>query len=335
MARLHNEFIKFDKEIKLTPSRKEGLAKSRKAVREKIKSWFKENKPEDIQPRFWSQGSLEMNTAINPIVQSDGKRPYDLDDGVYFIRKEGDEEKYAPASYQNWIHRAVENHTSNARIKNTCVRVDFKDGHHLDLPAYYKDGKQLELAHRSEDWIDSDPLAFKNWFNEKKKGTNIERIVRILKAWKDYRQNENTHLKFPSGFALSILVANNYAGRDNIDESFRETVRNVHNSLFKVFQCLRPTTPIGENVFEDYSSTRRDDFLNNLQKLLEACDSAKDASNFKTASEHIRKQLGDRFPLGDDKEEKDKAKELADKMSAGAISPKPFARKKSERWFKH
>jgi hypothetical protein len=42
MARLHKEYNKFNKEIKLTDARKESLLKSRKSLREKIKKYFKE-----------------------------------------------------------------------------------------------------------------------------------------------------------------------------------------------------------------------------------------------------------------------------------------------------
>ena len=62
MAVLNKEFSKFDKEIKLNTSRKDALKKSRKDLRKKIKKWFKNNKESEIQPKFHSQGSFEMNT---------------------------------------------------------------------------------------------------------------------------------------------------------------------------------------------------------------------------------------------------------------------------------
>jgi len=67
MARLHKEFTQFNKELKLTVARKEGLKNSRKEIKRKIRTWFVENNPDELQPRFAGQGSFEMNTIINPI----------------------------------------------------------------------------------------------------------------------------------------------------------------------------------------------------------------------------------------------------------------------------
>ena len=86
MAVLHKEYIKFDKEIKLNNTRKESLKTSRRNIRKQIREWFKENKSKELQPKFDGQGSFEMNTTINPIVEYDEDenpmRKYDLNYGV-------------------------------------------------------------------------------------------------------------------------------------------------------------------------------------------------------------------------------------------------------------
>lgn len=54
-------------------------------------------------------------------------------------------------------------------------------------------------------------------------------------------------------------------------------------------------------------------------------DKAKDEKNFKTASEILRNnQLGERFPLGEDKDEDEKSKELDTAIGAAIITPKPY-----------
>ena len=97
MARLHKEYIDYNGKLKLTESRKKDLRKSRKAIRDKIRNWFKENKSNELQPKFKIQGSFEHNTNNNPIVEtnSDGEklRKYDLDDGIYFIEKTDENNK--------------------------------------------------------------------------------------------------------------------------------------------------------------------------------------------------------------------------------------------------
>ena len=333
MAVLNKEYIKFDKEIKLNESRKKSLRKSRTKIREQIRDWFKENKPNELQPKFSGQGSFEMNTTNNPIVVYDDNnnplRKYDLDYGVYFIEKEGEDNKRAIDTWHDWVYQSVEDYTDQKPIrKNTCVRVVFSDGHHIDLPIYYKKDGVIDLAHKSKGWITSDPKEFYEWFNnEKKDKYRLESIVRCLKAWKNYRENKNSNLKLPSGFELSILAANNYVDADNLDEAFRETIRAIDTELNKYngFKCYRPTTPDDEDLFEDYSETRKTNFLTILNSLLNDCDKAKEEKNYKKASEYLRNnQFGTRFPLGDDKDEEDKSKALFGSLASSSITPKPY-----------
>lgn len=331
MATLHKEYNKFIKIIRLTDNRKKSLKKSRKQLRKTIRNWFAEKKSDKLQPKFYSQGSFMMNTIINPI-PVDELVKYDLDDGIYFIEKPNEDNRENIDTWHNWVYESVNNHTKKETIrKKSCVRVIFADGHHIDLPIYYQldqDGTP-ELAHRKESWKDSDPKKFTEWFNEKAAGNaQLTCMVQYIKAWKNFKENKNTHLKLPSGFALTILVVNNYVEDDNDDVAFRETIRAMYNELSKIggFQCLRPTTPEGENIFADYYITAETNFLNALKNLLEDCDRANEEKNFKTASEYLRdNQFGDRFPKGEDIDEDEKARNLAKSLSSDKIKPKPYA----------
>lgn len=336
MAILHKEYNSFDDKIKLTEARKKSLRGSRKAIRTRIREWFKTNKPNEIQPKFAGQGSFEMNTAINPIPKKDpdgnSRLHYDLDYGVYFLEDAGKDTRKTPATYHQWIVDAVNGHTETTTNKATCVRVEFADGHHIDLPIYYSNQHTgnnpfFELAHTSKGWKKSDAKAFYEWFNDKKKDNKqLERMVRYLKAWKNFRETANTNLKLPSGFELTILAVNNQVKDDNDDVAFRKTVAAMYKKLddWFGFECLRPTTPKGEDLFSDYSSTRKSDFLTNLKALKEACEAADTELNMKKASEILQKQFGDRFPTGEDKTAQEKADDLKKQIGAAAIPPKPF-----------
>lgn len=331
MAVLHKEFINYNKELKLTSTRKESLETSRKELRKKIRKWFSENKEDELQPKFGGQGSYMMNTTVNPIPEynDDGEKilKYDLDDGIYFIEKEDEDNKKSITTWHNWVYDSVDGHTSKTPVrKTTCVRVCFADGHHIDLPIYYKKDDTIQLAHKSKDWIDSDPKEFYQWFNDKKT-PQLERIVRYLKGWKNFKEINNSSLKLPSGFELTILATNNYVEDDNDDKAFRETIRKIDKELNKAngFRCVRPTTPKGEDVFEGYSETRKNNFLNALSSLLSDLDKAKEEKNFKKASEILRdKQFGSRFPLGEDKDEEEKSNNLSYSIGAALIKPKPY-----------
>lgn len=330
MATLHKEYNSFYNKIKLTQRRKEDLLGSRKELRRKIEKWFVENKPNKLQPTFKGQGSFEMDTTVNPIPEGNEDKKllkYDLDDGVYFNEKKGEDNKEEIATWHNWVYEAVKDHTGeNVKRKQTCVRVLFADGHHIDLPIYYKKGDTSKLAHRSKDWISSDPVAFTDWFN-KKSNKQIKRLVRYIKAWKDYRHEKNSHLKLPSGFALTILMVKHYHEDDNDDVAFRKTIQSIHAALTQPngFVCKRPTMPKDANVFEDYSKTRKEDFLKTLKNLCDDCKRADDEKNQKKASEYlIDRQFGTRFPKGNNVDEETQSAKIKKEVTATLISPKPY-----------
>lgn len=328
MARLHKEYLGFDNAIKLTESRKESLKRSRNELKRKIRKWFEDNKSDELQPKFKGQGSFDMNTTINPIPEYDSEGNkllfYDLDYGIYFLEKDGEDNIQTIETWHNWVYESVEDHTSQKpKKKTTCIRVIFSDGHHVDLPIYYKNGDIPELAHKSRGWIFSDPKKFLEWFNNKK-NSQLEKIVRVLKAWKNYRELNNNSLKLPSGFELTILATNNYVSDDNLDVAFRKTITAIENELKRNFQCMRPTDPI-EDVFSDYSDNRKNNFMTTLRSLVSDCDRANNESNFKKASEILRNnQFGDRFPLGEDCEAKDKSKSLSAGILGSGIIQKPY-----------
>lgn len=332
MAVLHKEFTSYNSNIKLNDSRKESLKKSRKEIRKKVREWFKENKPDELQPKFAGQGSFEMDTTINPIPVYDETLKkdllkYDLDYGIYFIEIEDEDNRKPIQTWHDWVYDAVDPHTNQDTIrKTTCIRVVFADGHHIDLPIYYMKDDVIELAHRTKDWTISDAKAFYEWFN-KLATAQLRKIVRFLKGWKDYREFSNNPLKLPSGFELTILAQKYYVEDDNDDKAFRETVRAIDLDLNKSggFKCLRPTTPKDEDVFESYSETRKNAFLKELSNLLSALDQADEEKNFKKASEILRKSaFGERFPLGEDKNEETKSDELFKAIGSAAITPKPY-----------
>lgn len=327
MATLNSEYLAFDSKIKLTDNRKEKLKKSRKEIKNKIKKYFREEKPDELQPKFWGQGSFEMNTTVNPIPVKDENDEnllkYDLDYGVYFVEKDGEDNRKSIEIWHNWVFNAVENHTNTPpQKKTTCVRVIFADGHHIDLPIYYKNGNIPELAHKSKGWIDSDPKEFYEWFNDKA-NTQLKRIVRYLKAWKNYRETNNESLVLPSGFILTILATNNYIAYDNDDTAFRETIKKIKKELDRKFECYRPTTPKDEDLFASYKETKKTNFLEALQSLISNCEKAKEENNFKKASEHLQYSFGDRFPLGQDKNEEEK-KDKIGALLTNSYASKPY-----------
>jgi hypothetical protein len=308
-------FTDYDGNLLLSDSRKSKLKNSRTCLRNKIRNYFKENKPEEIQPKFTSQGSFVMETIINPTpIEKDGKTitKYDLDDGVYFLGGEEPKDRITIETYHNWIVEAIDGHTDTPPVdKNTSVRTIFDDGHHIDMPIYYKKNSCIpELAHKANGWVESDPAAFAEWFNEKADVTpQLRRLTRYMKGWRDARHIKNSATRMPSGLILTILTANNFKANNRDDIAMKDTLIAIHEELKKNFVCLRPTAPINEDLLKEYSKARKDYFMEQLEGVITSAKQAIEEPNQKDSCLKWQKHLGERFPCQNAKDEIEDAKE--------------------------
>jgi len=318
MANCHDQFVEFDSAISLSETRTKSLKKSRKNLRDWIRDDFKKNHADEIQPKFWSQGSFQMGTAVNPIgreVDKKGEKKtiykYDVDDGIYFIGDKKD--RKAVNTYHNWIYNAVEGYTDEAIDKNTCVRSIFSDGHHIDNPIYFEvEGGIPQLAHKAKDWIDSDPREFTNWFkNKSNANSQLNRLVRYFKAWCDYQNFNNVGKKMPSGLVMTIWVSENAAVDLRDDIAMRDTLINIKNLTDgqAKLSCLRPTVPKGENLLDEYSHS--DFFKARLSAFTDASKQAINESNQKTACGKWQTHFGNRFSCATAKDKDENAKTYA------------------------
>lgn len=311
MANCNTHFEEYNGKIRLTDARRKSLKGSRKELRNKVRKWFDENKPNETKPKFSGQGSMSMDTIINPIPRKIKKGNeektvlyYDVDDGIYFVGDKEPKDRPTPATYHSWIYDAVKGHTDQDPIdKNTCIRTLFADGHNIDQPIYYKKDNTPELAHKKDGWIDSDPKAFTDWFNDlAEKQPQLRKLVRYGKGWSDNREFLNGSKPMPSGLIITILIAENAIYRkDRDDVALKETLQAIQRKLNISFECKRPTTPKGENLLANYE--HKDYFMDCLAKFIDDATKALQEKNFKKATELWRKHLSDRFPLGDDKDE--------------------------------
>lgn len=316
MANCHPQFVDFNSIISLTDDRKKKLKTSRKELRDLVKKDFEENHEGEILPKFSAQGSSEMKTGINPIVrviseQGQEKRvtKYDTDDGIYFIGQLKD--RKSVYVYHTWIWDAVNGHTGIPPVdKNTCVRTLFSDGHHIDQPIYFfdKDANMHPwLAHKKHDWILSDPQEFYQWLNNHaEKNEQLRRLVKYLKAWCDYQNFEDNSKKMPTGFIMTIWAVDNFCANDRDDVALKNTLDQIHYKLAINFQCLRPTTPMYENVMDGYSYQTY--FMDKLKAFVDVAKQAVNETNPKNACYKWQKHLGSRFSCSTARDEDDGAK---------------------------
>ncbi len=321
MANSHFLFQHFNRAIKLGDEKRDILIKVRDTLRIRINSNYQQIpkfERKDFRLDFQTQGSFIMDTIIKPMVED-----FDLDDGLYFSGGLSGNERPKPQIFHDWVVRAVDkdNDYEEVKDKSTCVRVQYKMGFHIDIPIYYADNyNSPDLAETKKGWMLSNPVEFIAWFEEKTKSgfqkafiyeslayaepyqkwltdirradCQLRRLVRYMKAWADLKKNE-----MPCGIIMTILTAENFAVDDRDDIAFRDTLINIRSYLRRNgFQCPRPTSPVGEDLFAETSQAGKDYFMNALNALIVSANNAIDADNEKDSCKEWEKHLGSRFP---------------------------------------
>ena len=318
MANLHNVFGEYNQIIRLSDIKRTELILVRNNLRARIQErhdQFAETRRPYDELEFQSQGSFVMDTIITPM-----RDDYDLDDGIYFLGRLSHEERPAPEVFHKMVIQAIgADHAEVEKVidKNTCVRVLYKSGFHIDLPIYYADNKECpDLADKERKWILSNPVEFIAWFEEKtrsgfqkaflyesalydqyerwitdirKRDVQLRRLVRYLKAWGDLRREE-----MPCGLVMTILVANNFYEHERDDIALKETLVLIEGTLRQSFRCERPTTPVGEDLLASYKN--KEAFMKYLGQFIENAKQALLETDPQKACKHWQKSLGDRFP---------------------------------------
>jgi hypothetical protein len=289
MANLNYLFQEFNDELTVSESKKSKMINSREHLREKIRKSFEQNH-KGYSPKFYIQGSYKLNTLIRTKDDT-----CDLDDGVYFS---SNPDNVTGTTLQRWVKEAVEGTTdATPTHKRKCIRVDYKAGYNIDLPVMVFDENTDNhplLAVKNSDFQVDDPKEFVDYFKDNKTDQMV-RIIKYLKAWCDHKRAE-----MPCGLAMTVLSLKCFQENDRDDVALKYILIEIEKQLKKNFRCLMPTTP-KDDLFEDYSETKKKNFMDNLSSFIEDAKKAIEEPNHLKASKLWRKHLGERFPLGEDK----------------------------------
>ena len=309
MANCHTLFQEFNDELTILSSKRDKMMTSRDNLRKKIKNYFSEHH-QDYAPSFYIQGSYKLGTCIR--TKDD---LCDLDDGVYF---KSNPDGVTGETLQNWVFDAV-NGTTDAtpKHKNKCIRVDYQAGYNIDLPVMVFDedvDAHPQLAVRDGAFQEDDPKEFVDYYKVRKTSQK-NRMVRFLKAWCD-----NVRDSMPSGLSMTVMTLNYYQSNDRDDVALKFLLVQIETALKGSFHCYMPTTP-GDDLFADYSEAKKQKILDRLHAFVEDAKTAVDEPNQLKASKLWRKHLGDRFPLGEDKNEDNMAKASTLRTVIGTSTP--------------
>ncbi len=285
--KLHDCFIEFNNNITLSVSKKDSIITSRNAIRETIKKYFN-----DIlkvkQPKFRIQGSFAINTALQPINDNE----VDIDDGLYLQNIDTNNKTTwpTPKGIHNTIVDALENQTKDGcEDKTNCVRVIYQNDYHVDIPIYIMDNEHALLANKKTNkWEPSDSKDFKDWYFANRNNDQTTRIIRYLKAWRDYNQINIASIE------LTILGTQNHIPNDDDANSLQQTVSRIYSYLFNYRVIKKPVSPY-ENLWEN--KTDIESVLKKWEQLRNDLNTAINNNSIYRATVILQEQFGERFPI--------------------------------------
>jgi hypothetical protein len=240
-------------EVTLSQTQQGEMRSRRNAGRTRLESGL--NLKGHPQPReVHSQGSYQMRTMTQ-----DNKNDYDIDDGVYFesgsLTKDG--EPLTPLAARERVCDALKwdgRLKKEATVKRNCVRQEYPEGFHIDMPVYRvvstkeADGKTVEhfeLA-SGDEWVESDARGVTRWYNglvgELNAGeSDGSQMRRVTKLTKKFARRNDWKLKTTSGICITKLVVDHFVHvEDREDKALRETWKAIEAAFERSTQIDHP-----------------------------------------------------------------------------------------------
>lgn len=264
-----------DEKVTLPPSVQDSLRGNRNANRDRLKRGLEKNgHPKPF--RFIIQGSYAMKT-----MKQHPDKDYDIDDGAAFDTdnlKNSKGESLTPRQAKERVKDALiagGGLSSDPVIKRNCVRVDYADGHHVDIPVFrlsktFWGSERREFA-SGDEWKDSDPGEITDWFksiekNTSKKEESEPQLRRLVRMMKMYACN-NLGKDALSGLILTVLSAEQHTAHNSREDSaFRELLKSIRTRLGYNRKVYNPANG-SEELTRERDSTK-------IDKLIEKIDSS-------------------------------------------------------------
>jgi len=233
-------------EVNLSNSDQTEMRNRRNSGRTRLKNGLtKTGHP--LPKEFSSQGSYAMRTMVQ-----DDACDYDIDDGVYFDKedlKNVDGDYLGARDARTRVRNALKDDRLpyDAVVKTNCVRQQYPDGYHIDIPVYRttrsndiwgNEVVEYELG-SGDDWLMSDARKVTRWYIDavgselnagESDSSQLRRITKLTK--KMARSRVAWKKKTTSGICISKLVVDRFVarpGRD--DDALRDTWEAIKAQL--------------------------------------------------------------------------------------------------------
>lgn len=211
----------------------------------------------DIDIDIYPQGSLRIGTTVRPINQQE----FDLD---LVCELKVNWEKYKNATeVLDLIEARLREHKTYAPMverKNRCIRLNYKNNFHMDIlpacPVKQDSRGCVKVPDRKQnDWKDSNPKGYANWFEEKakdftpkfeyrfllEKSAEIEqlpdlepveikpplkRAVQLIKRYRDIYFCEELD-KAPISIVLTTIAGRLYKKQGSVNEAITDILNEL------------------------------------------------------------------------------------------------------------
>ncbi len=265
-----------DQDVTLPKSEQDAMRDRRNSNRTRLRNGLeKAGKPKPIE--FVKQGSYAMKTMCR-----DPDNDYDIDDGVYFHKKDlvGDRGAEMTSLQVRWMVRDAVDDGKFKRapeVRSNCVRVFYEKGYHVDLPVYrrvvtdtvFGEEVHYELA-ASSGWKRSDARDVSDWYEDQRAasadGIQLRRVNRDLKKYARSRYSWRGSIL--SGFGISVLTTEKFRANDREDRALYDTMVAIRDRLNWNLVVPHPVTP-GDTITSGADDAKARCFR---EKLTEAID---------------------------------------------------------------
>ena len=195
----------------------------------------------DFPVKHWLQGSYKNHTLIRPVKKG---KEFDIDVGIYVLC-DAENEGLGALDCKKLNREILKWFVSNRpeakleKSKTNCERLSYPASFHIDIPFYFYDRETegCKLATENDEWVDSDPKAFQDWFDDSVSEltsdqlAQLRRVIKYLKVWTLLKESIY-EVSIPS-IAITVLVVLNYQSFEHDDDSFVQTAVAVMSYVLK------------------------------------------------------------------------------------------------------
>lgn len=237
MCDLSTEFNKFYRtEVVLPATVQNELREKRKLNIKRLENGLTEYNEENGTDYKICENRVQGSMSMHTVVQNDNN-DYDIDVAIVFEKSKLGE--LGPLETRNMVADALKRKTkqfnAEPEVKNSCIRIKYEDGYHVDFAVYrrYKKSEtdaEYKYEHAGSEWLSRDIRAIDDWFKGEieGKGKDLRKVIRFSKM---FCKSRDLWENMPSGLVQTVLCAEQLADYTRIDELLYHTMEMIKYRL--------------------------------------------------------------------------------------------------------